>query len=89
MASTTTIDTVAAGSGLNTAGQTRTSAVASGAPAAPVCSHVLGTPAALAGLLAAHVGMLGEKVGTGVATANASVATYTATEETNQASLTI
>lgn len=88
MASTTRIDTEATGSGLSSAGQTRLAAIGAGIPTAPMCSHVAGTPAALSGLLAARLAVLGEKVGTGIATASASVATYTATEETNRASLT-
>lgn len=87
MASTSDIDTEAAGSGLRAANQTAADAIGAGTPSNPTGQYVAGTSAALTGLLTTALAALGEKVTTGAVATESTVLTFDATEQANQTSL--
>jgi hypothetical protein len=88
MASTSAIDTDAAGSGLCAANETSANVLGgAGTPSHPTGMYVAGTTTILTGLLADGLGTLGVKVAEGTAAAEASILMYGTTEEANQTSL--
>jgi hypothetical protein len=89
MASTSAIDTEAAGSGLCAANSTAANAIGAGAPSNPTGQYVVGTSAALTVLLTTALAAVGEKVTTGAVATESTVLMFDSTERANQASLSI
>lgn len=89
MASTSAIDTEAAGSGLRAANETTANAIGAGTPSNPTGQYVAGTSATLTGLLTTALAALGEKATTGAVAIESTVLIFDSTEQANQTSLSI
>ena len=87
MPARTQIDTEAAGTGLAASAQSRSTAIAGTDITLPQGLYVSATNALAAGLVAARLADLSARVTVGAATAQSSVTTYEATEQSSAASL--
>jgi hypothetical protein len=87
MASTSEIDTEAAGSGLRAANKTTANAISAGTPSNPSGAYIATTAATLTGLLTSALGALSAKVTKGTVATESTVLQFDSTEQTNQASL--
>ena len=87
MASASTIDTAATGSGLRAANETTGQAIAAGVPTNPAGTYIASTSATLSGLLAGALGALEEKVSTATVATEATVLQFDSTEAANTTAL--
>jgi hypothetical protein len=88
MPARTEIDTEATGTGLASAAQNRSTAIAGTDITLPQGLYVSATNALAAGLVATRLADFAARVTVGAATAQGSVAAYEATEQANAATLT-